>query len=281
MQSVGQGEQIDEYLLSHPVSRKRINAIKAKLKKTNPSKNKKINHDLQSKMDIVLAKLEGFLENQDELLRKYQNSSDAKAIYIKAVAFYRNGETKKANDLLDSLIKKNPSDGFLLELRGQILFEGSHVEDSIISYNQSIKLLSAQDSALAKINFAAAILALKTNDKKLVELAIAKLQEAKNFENEAPILFKYLGNAYAKINDEGRSMLALAEFNLLIDEKNNCSKLAKKAKEKLEENLAIIKEEGGDVSALQADILYAEDLIEEAKIKNSALNSNYTKLNFY
>jgi predicted Zn-dependent protease len=46
-------------------------------------------------------------------------------------------------------------------------------------------------------------------------------------------LFKQLANAYSKIDDEGRSLLALAEFNLLIGKKEKCTKYAKEAKEKL------------------------------------------------
>jgi predicted Zn-dependent protease len=248
---VGQKGQIDEYLLSHPVSRKRIDLIKTRTKDANFS-DKKINKTLQSQMNIVLAKLEAFIENPDALLKKYQNHHDQNANYIKSIALFKKGKIAKALALLDEIIKNKKDStelGFLFELKGQILFESGDVENSIIAYNQAIKSLSDLDGAQAKISFALAILTLKKNDKNLIELAIKRLEEAKIFEDENPFLFKQLANAYDKTGDEGRSLLALAELNFLIDQKEKCQKYAKSAKEKL-------------TKLAKPELLRADDLLE-------------------
>lgn len=255
---MGYRGQIDEYLLSHPVSRKRIDLIKARTAGKKFS-DKKINQKLQHQMDLVLAKLEAFISDPDITLSKYKNQSDELSNYKKSIALFHKGKIVESLALLDPIIEKRSraksSDselGFLYEMKGQILFESGDIENSILAYDQAIKLLSAKDASQAKISFSSGILALKKNDKELLQLAIKRLEEAKFFEEESPFLFKQLANAYSKINDEGRSLLALAEFNLLIDKKDKCRKYAKEAKEKLDQSAKL-------------ELLRADDLLDLAK----------------
>ncbi len=262
-QMVGYKGQIDEYLLSHPVSRKRIDLIKERTKDKNFS-NKKINQRLQKEMDIVRAKLEGFIENPEVTLAKYKDRNDEIANYIKSIAFFKKGMRPESLNLLDEIINQKKSLakdkkeydqselGFLFELKGQILFESGNVEEALIAYNQALKLLSPQDAAQSKIAFSSAILALKSNDQDLLKLAIKRLEEAKQFEEENPFLFKQLASAYSRTNNEGRSLLALAEFNCLIGKKEKCRKYIKEAKEKL-------------IKADKSELLRADDLLETAK----------------
>ena len=259
---IGYQGQIDEYLLSHPVSKKRIDVIKARTKGVNFS-DKKINRALQPTMDRVLAKLEGFMENPDEILRKYQNQNDESSNYKKSIAFFRKGDVTKSLKLLDEIIARNSATtiksnyssselGFLYELKGQILFESGRIIDSTIAYDKAIKLLTPQDSSQAKISFAGSILALPQTDKELINLAIKRLDEAEKYEIDNPILYRQLASCYSKINDEGRSLLALAHFNCMIGQKEKCTKYAKQAKEKL------------DKSA-KAELLKVDDLMESVK----------------
>lgn len=248
---IGYRDQIDEYLLSHPVSKKRIDVIKARTLGKNFS-DAKINRKLQKQMDRVLSKLEGFIEAPDSLLAKYQTRHDEEANYVKAIAFFRKGKLEESLELLNPIIEKNPQDGFLFELKGQILFESGQVQDSVLAYNQAIKLIPLQYNGTVKVSFASSILELKSNDKYLLNLAISRLEEAKKFEKENPFLFKQLANAYSRIGDDARSALALAEFNLLIGNKAKCRKYAKEAKEKL------------DKSA-KAELIRADDLLDLAK----------------
>lgn len=264
---IGYKDQIDEYLLSHPISKKRIDLIKTRTADKKFS-DKKINQKLQPQMDIVLAKIEAYFENPDESLKKYKNQNDERSNYIKSIAFSRKGKLAESIQLLDEIIdkktaaafqkksKKTKSDnselGFLFELKGQILFEGGRIQDSIVAYNQALNLLALQDSALAKVSFASSILTLKTTDKDLIKIAIKSLESAQEFESENPFLFKQLATAYSKIDEEGKSFLALAEFNLLIGQKEKCRKYAEDAKKKLDKSD-------------KANLLRADDLLELAK----------------
>lgn len=248
---IGYKDQVDEFLLSHPVSQKRIDLIIARTKDKNFS-DEKINHKLQKPMERVLVKLEGFIDNPDYVLKKYQNQNDENANYAKAIAFFRKGKIKEALELLDPIIAKNPKDGFLFELKGQILFESGNIQDSILAYNRAIKLLSGADSSGAKIAFSAAILELKTHDSDLLNLAIRQLEEAKKYEDENPFLLRELAQAYSKNGDEARSLLALAEFNLLLGEKKKAEKYAQEAKGKFKKSDKV-------------ELLRADDLLDLTK----------------
>ncbi len=256
-QMIGYQGQIDEYLLSHPISKKRIEAIKF-LTKDKKFSNKKINQILQPQMNLVLAKLEAFMDDAEIVLEKNRNQNDELSNYKKSIALFRKGKMAESLDLIDRIIsKKNKGSqdlGFLLELKGQILFESGEVAEAAIFYDKAIKILDAKDSSQAKISFASAILSLVKNDKTLLKLALTRLEEAMIFEEENSFLFKQLANAYDKMSDEPRSLLALARYNLLIGDKEKCQKYAKLAKEKLPKNS-------------KSELLQAEDLIQDSKLK--------------
>lgn len=253
-QLIGYKDFIDEYLLSHPVSQKRINLIKSRTKNSKHT-NRKMNQQLQRSMDIVLAKLEAFIENPDWILQNYQNQHDELAHYRKVIALFRQGQIYPSLNLLEQVISTVSSQselGFLYELKGQIQFESGQIEDSIISYNKAIQLLDKRYSPQAKIHFSVGILGLKVQDQDLLNLAIRHLEDAKKFESDNPFLFRQLAKAHAKIGNKGRSSLSLAEFNFLINKKKKCLKYAKLAKEKLAKKDKI-------------NLLRADDLIELVK----------------
>ncbi len=232
---LGYQGQIDEYLLSHPVSKKRIELIQTRTQGWNFS-DKKINQPLQPEMDRVLAKLEGFMDDPNSILRIYNNDNSTLSNYRKSIALFRKGEVAKSLQLLNKIIADDPDDGFLLELKGQILFESGQAINSSIAYDQAIRLLNLRNGSQARIAFAAAILALDETDKDLVNLAIKRLDQAKEYEGNNPSLFYTLAAAYAKIDDEGRSLLALAQFNCMVGQKQKCTKYAKQAQKKLDKS---------------------------------------------
>ena len=251
---IGYKNEIDEYLLSHPVSRKRIDLIK-NLTQHKKFSDKKTNEKLQESMDYVLAKLEGFMDNPNLLLTKYQDQQDKFSNYKKSLAYFRLGNVTQAIALIDKIIAEEKSNnflGFLYEMKGQILFETGDIENSIIAYDKAIKLLGEQDSSLAKISFATALLSLKKYDLDLIKLAIKNLEAAQKFDEENPYLFKQLALAYSKIGDDGMSLLALAEFNLLIGKKDRARDFASDAKKELPKSR-------------KSQLVRADDLLELAK----------------
>lgn len=249
--SIGYRGYIDEYASSHPLSKKRIDVIKYRANKSHS--NKKINRALQQDMDIILAKLEGFLDDPTKILIKHSNKHDALSNYSKAIAYYRTGYIKRAIKLLDKVILAYPKDGYMLETKGQIYFESGDIDNAILSYNKALKLINPKYSAPIKVAFAGAILSLKTNDNDLNNLAIKHLNEAKLLEQNNPSIYYNLAKAYAKNNDDGMSFLSLAWYNCLLGKKSKCQKYASKAKNILNKDKN------------KQELLLLEDLIKTVK----------------
>lgn len=225
--------QIDEYALSHPVSSKRIDFLK-NISANNNFSDQKINKDLQPQMNRVAAKLEAYMGDPEYILKKYRAQNDINAKYIKSIAYHRKSLTPKALALLEEVMQSEKKDGFLYELKAQMLFESGRVSESIINYKRAIELMSARDASQAKIAFALAILTLPTDDTALVELALKNLKEAQIYESDNPFLYREFASAYHKKGDEGRSLMALAEYNFSIGDKEKTRKYAKSAKDKLD-----------------------------------------------
>lgn len=212
-------------------------------------------------MNIIVAKLEGFLNDPDQILQTYSKSSDFQSRYIRSIANYKKGNFSQAINLIKSLIKENDKDGFIYELYGQILFEGGYVDLAILAYQQAIKILPKEDSALSKINLAFTILSKKENNSDELDYCILLLKEAKKIEKENPFLFKNLAIIFMKKDDEARYNLALSEYNYLLGDYKKALKHAKEAKKRLPDSATI-------------EITEADDLIDLLKDKKNSENSD-------
>jgi predicted Zn-dependent protease len=240
-------QEINEFYQSHPITTKRIDFIKSHIELTRFD-DTKINQPLLKQMSWVLVKLEAFIDNPDQLVSKYQNLKDSDLkFYGLSIAYYRLGKTNQAIKNIDKVIANNPGNGFLYELKAQILFESGDIVDAVLNYHQAIKLIAKKDNFLIRISLSNAIIALNSNDQELLQLAISYLKSALIEENDNPLIFRSLAAAYSQIGDKGRYYLALADFNLLIGSKETAIKFAKLAKESLEKNAV-------------GDLMHADDI---------------------
>jgi predicted Zn-dependent protease len=227
-EEVGYKQQIDEYALTHPVSEKRVSFIK--LQPTNYQQ--KTNLDLKKRLTRIIAKLNAFLNDSDKTLKEYSDKNK-NSQYAQAIAYYKKGNIQKAIEIVNMLITKTPKDNYLYDLKGQILFESGNIFESIISYNQAIKLNSGNN--LAKIAMATSLIQLNSGDKQLIDFAIKNLLIAKRYEEEENI-YQQLSRAYNQNGSLGKSYLTLAELNLLKKNKEQTKKYIELAKENLEKN---------------------------------------------
>ncbi len=220
------GQIIDEYALTHPVSKKRISFIKSNsgtlVHKNNP--------ELEKKLARIIVKLEAFLGDPDQIIKIY-NQNDQNSQYARSIAYYKKGDLAKSLAIIDKLIKKNVNDGYLYDLKGQFLFESGKIMDSISAYNQAIKI--NPNNNLARIALATSIINLNTKDDQLIAFAINNLMIALKTERTNQEIYQKLSFAYMQNNDLGNSYLALAELNLLKKDKEKTLKYIKLAKENL------------------------------------------------
>ncbi|MFT6077377.1 MAG: putative Zn-dependent protease [Rickettsiales bacterium] len=225
--------QIDEYAITHPISKRRISFIKSNLKKFDRQTNLARNADLKNRLARIIAKLNAFIDAPNRTLRTYNGISENDR-YARSIAYYKKGNIKIAIRILDNLILDNPQDGYLFDLKGQILSESGNLKNAIIAYNQAIKLHPHNN--LARIALATSIIDLDSKDSKLINFAIKNLNIALKTEEYDSNIYKKLAKAHNQNNDLGQSYLALAQMSLIENDEDKIKKYVKLAKDNLDRN---------------------------------------------
>ncbi len=154
--------------------------------------------ELQFRHDMMRAKLYGFTERPDAVLRRFPPSDTSlPARYARAISTYRHGDGRAAVTQIDSLIQSVPQNPYFYELKGQALLEGGHPADAIAPLRHAVQL--SHNAALIEILLAQALIA--ANDTKGLAEAIALLRSALMRE---PEIFGRLWPACDGIRPQGR-----------------------------------------------------------------------------
>ncbi|MDY6407839.1 MAG: M48 family metalloprotease [Pseudomonadota bacterium] len=138
------------YLRTHPMTQTRIADLERFLKNAKP-----VHHDLA--FDLMRAKLHGFLEPPDKTLKVYYGETEPD-LYAQSIAYYRQNNFKRAFQILDGLILKDPKNPYFYELKGQLFFEIGKLKEAAENYRQASVLKS--DSGLIKLSYAQVLLEL-------------------------------------------------------------------------------------------------------------------------
>ena len=226
-ESLFSAHSIDPYAQNHPMPAERMAAL-AELVKT-PYWDKKDPPELQARHDMMRAKMYGFIERPDAVLRRYPSTDTSMpARYARAISTYRFGDLRDATALIDALIAAAPNNPYFYELKGQALLEGGHPAAAIPSLRHAAQL--APDPALIQITLAQALIA--TNDAKQVEEAIPLLRSALAKEPEAADAYLQLAMAYGHKGDLADADLASAQAAFARGDNKTARQLAARAKER-------------------------------------------------
>ena len=132
----------DPYAQSHPMPADRVAALE-ELAKSSPMWDKKDDPALQLRHDMMRAKISGFMERPDTVLRRYpQSDASLPARYARAIASYRHGDPHAALTQIDALIQAQPNNPYFHELRGQALLEGGRPAEAIAPLRRAVQLSS-------------------------------------------------------------------------------------------------------------------------------------------
>jgi predicted Zn-dependent protease len=216
---------IDPYVQNHPMPTERMAAL-AELVKT-PYWDKKDPPELQFRHDMMRAKLYGFTERADAVLRRYPVSDTSMpARYARAIATYRFGDIRSAISQIDSMIEAMPNYPYFYELKGQALLENGHALEAIAPLHRAVEL--APSPALIQILLAQALIA--TNNPKMTQEAIPLLRTALVKEPESSEAYEQLALAYGHTNDYADADLASAQAAFSRGDNKTARQLAARAK---------------------------------------------------
>ena len=117
----------DSFDRTHPLSSERIQALQQKLM-SDPAWNKPVDAALDARFQRVKAKLMGFVNPRQAVLRYPESNQTIPAHYARAYAYHLGGYPEKAEQEANALLAIDPHDPFFLELKGQILLEDGKPE---------------------------------------------------------------------------------------------------------------------------------------------------------
>ncbi len=216
---------IDPYAQSHPMPAERMAAL-AELVKT-PYWDKKDPPELQFRHDMMRAKLYGFTERAETVMRRYPPSDTSMpARYARAIAAYRFGDIRSAIAQIDGLIATMPNYPYFYELKGQALLESGHPTEAIAPLRRAVQL--APSPALIQILLAQALVA--TRNVSMAEEAIPLLRAALAKEPESSDAYDQLAMAYGRKGDLADADLASAQAAFARGDNKTARELAARAK---------------------------------------------------
>jgi predicted Zn-dependent protease len=200
-------QRVDPYVQSHPMPAERIAAL-AEVARSNPYWDKKDPPELQQRHDMVRAKLFGYLDQPDTLLRRYGlSNSSLPARYARAISSYRHSDLRAALGQIDALIQAQPNNPYFHELKGQALVESGRERDAIAPLRQAIA--HAPDPTLIQVLLGQALIG--ANDPALLDEAISNLRKALANDSEIPDAYDHLAIAYGRKGDLADADLASAQ----------------------------------------------------------------------
>jgi predicted Zn-dependent protease len=221
-----QAHYIDPYMQSHPMPANRVAALEG-LAKASPYWGKKDPPALQERHDLMRAKLYGYMDRPQLVLRRYPMTDHSlAATYARAIASYRFGNPQSALAQIDALIRAQPQYPYFHELKGQALLEAGKPAEAIAPLRRAVQL--APHPALIEIMLAQALLA--TENKAYAEEALTMLQAALRQEPESADAYSQIAMAYGRKGDLAHADLASAQAAFMRGDLLTARQLAARAK---------------------------------------------------
>ncbi len=228
-QDILRPENQDPYLTTHPLTSERIASATSHVALSRYSR-VEAPAELVERHERMRAKLIGFLQPLAVTLRTYPESDiSLPARYARATAHLRRGDAAAALPLVDQLVAELPDDPFVLELKGQLLFETGQIAAAMPPYKRAVEL--APDEPLLRISLAQ--VQVESNRPDQLAEAVDNLRVALRREQYSGGAWRLLVIAHGRLGAMGDMALAQAELALLQDDVPAAKAHAARAEEQL------------------------------------------------
>jgi predicted Zn-dependent protease len=216
------------YFQSHPISSERIDRLRTRVEKL-PHYNEVDSPQALAEHEIMKAKLEGFINPTQALIKYKEKDLSYPARYARAIAYYQSREPTYALRLIDGMLAEQPDNPYLWELKGQILFEFGRAKEAEEPQRKSVAL--KPDAPLLRINLGQTLIGL--GDKAKTEEGIKELKFALTQESDNPVAWRLMADAYDKLGQDGQARLATAEQYFYLGASREAFTFAKRAQDLL------------------------------------------------
>ncbi|MGZ8408226.1 MAG: tetratricopeptide repeat protein, partial [Caulobacteraceae bacterium] len=182
---------------------------------------------------IMVAKLKAFVNYPAQTFQDYpETDTSFPARYARAIAYYKSSDTTRAMTTLESLLKDNPENPYLWELKGQIYYETGKPADAEGPQRKALAL--KPDASLLQVSLGQTLIA--TNDAAKVDEAVVLLRTVVRGEPDEPMAWRLLSQAYDFKGQDAMARLAAAEQNFAIGNVKQSRIFAMRARELLPRN---------------------------------------------
>lgn len=219
------GDKINPYYQSHPMANERLTALRERAE-ASPYFDVKDPPEEIERLELIQAKIRGFLHDPNSTLRQYPLTDQSKpAHYGRALAYYRTSQIDKALSEIRELTEMQPNNPYFHELEGQMLFEFGRPDEAIGPHQRSVELKS--DNALLRVNLGRALLA--SSDPANREEAATELKRALLLERDNSFAWSELARAYGAMDNEPMALLATAEARYHVGAEVEANTFARRA----------------------------------------------------
>jgi predicted Zn-dependent protease len=200
----------DPYLRTHPLTQDRIDFLRQALHES-PYANKAPDPELVRMHDRMRAKLIGFLNPLNQVLRSYpEKDSSLPARYARAIAYYRVPDLDKGLTEINALLQDKPNDPYFRELKGQMLLEHGRVAEAVPEYEAAVQKLPQEAQLRQALARAQVALDTREMDRAALEnLAITLAEEPNNAG-----AWRLSAVAHGRLGEQALTALSLAEAAL-------------------------------------------------------------------
>jgi predicted Zn-dependent protease len=220
---------VDPYTVSHPMPRERIAALE-NLARTSPHYDRTDPPQLQARHEMMRAKLSGFVDRPDVVMRRYPASNNSLAArYARAISGYRHGNIQNAIANIDSLIAEQPNNPYFHELKGQALLESARAREAIAPLRRAVAL--SNGAPLIRMMLGQAL--VQSGDNSLSAEAVAELRQALAREPNAALGYRQLAIALGRQGDRANADLASAQASFNEGDLSTARQLASRAQRTL------------------------------------------------
>ena len=223
------GDRRDAWGRTHPLTARRIQYLRGHVERARCS-NAPDAPGSAERLKRIQLKLHAYFDPPSNTLASYPPSDrSVLARYARAIAYYRIPDLNRALPEIDGLIRDFPNDPYYRELKGQMLFEGGRVRESVRPYEDAVRLAPA--APLLRI--ALSQVYIETGDPTLNKRAIAYLKDASRRDGRQGQVWRFLATAYGRDNQIGMAALSLAEEALAMRDKKAAIQQAVRAQQLL------------------------------------------------
>lgn len=221
---------VDPYAQSHPLPRERI-ALIENLAKSSKYAQRKDPGKLQLRHDMMRAKIAAYSGGAREVRALFKrNLNGAPARYGDAISTYLAGAPNRAVPKINKLIKEQPKNAYLYEIKGEMLLRSGKARAAINPLKRAIAL-DKYKSGLLRIQLGHAY--LETGNPKLLDASIKELKAGISRDRNSANGYGFLARAYAS---KGKQVLAIAytaEERFLQGKVKDAKRFAQRAQPKL------------------------------------------------